>query len=85
MAQHGADAARHHRREPPATDAQDCVADGVDATVEPMQPPACHPPLDPAAIEPDIEQLTPAHHAVLPAGQGGESPIWGCLYTHTVY
>ncbi len=61
------------------------VADGIDAAVEPVQPAARHAPLDRAASESDLVELANAHHTVLSRGEIGESKVWGCLYTHTVY
>jgi hypothetical protein len=41
LAEHGAFAAGLHRREEPAPHGQPRVADGVDAPVDAVQPPAC--------------------------------------------
>ena len=51
---------------------QDRMADGVDAAVDAVQPPALHPPRDPAATEPERAQLRDRHDAVLVDGERGQ-------------
>src|SRR5512132_3328927 len=84
MAQHGALAAREHRRETPPLDPQHSAADGVDAVVEALEPTHVHAPLDRAAAEPEREQLGARHDAPLPRSQLGHPPIRGrapkCIY-----
>jgi hypothetical protein len=83
VAQHAV--AGQRGREPAAVEVHDRVTDRVDAAVEPMQPPCGQPSLDPTAIEPELDQLPPAHDAVLSPGERGKPDVWGRLYTHTVY
>ena len=70
VAQRGAVAARHDGGEPPALARDDRVADGVDAAVEPVKPPARDSPARSASrSKPSARSCVAAHDAILPAGQ----------------
>jgi hypothetical protein len=80
------DAVRCHRgREIPAAPVHEGVADGVDAAVEPVQPPAGHAVPDHRVRQPDLSKVVPAHHTVLATGELGEADIRGRLWVHTTH
>jgi hypothetical protein len=51
------------------------VADSVDATVDPVQPPALHPPGHRVAVESDLVQLADGDNAVLRGSELREAQI----------
>ena len=51
------------------------MANGIDATVNDMEPAAFDPVIDRPAPHPAFAQLPPRHHAVLAPRQGRDQPI----------
>jgi hypothetical protein len=77
MTQHGSHASSKHRRHPssPQTDAPN--ADDVDTSMEFMKVPMLQALDDRNPTEPDLKQLPPRHHPMLPRRQLGDRLVLG--------
>jgi hypothetical protein len=88
MAQRGAGPGGEHGGHAPPIDREHGVPDGVDAAVDPMQPPRGHAMHDRPAPQADGFELPPRHDAVLPRRQARDLAIQRVLdefCTHVVH
>jgi hypothetical protein len=66
VGEHGAGAAREHRRQPVALGARRGVPEGVDALMDPVQPAHAQPVIGGVARHPQPGELAPGDHSPLP-------------------
>src|SRR5205085_8759486 len=66
VAEDGAGAEGEDRRHPPSLAIEGRPADGEHSGVDPMQASRPQPAVDPARPKPDLAELRPRHHPVLP-------------------
>jgi hypothetical protein len=79
MAQHAMSG--QNRRHPPTLGGHHAVADGVDASMQPVQPPRADQPGDVFVREPRMEELR-RYDAVLVTRERGDSEVLGVFRSH---
>jgi hypothetical protein len=75
MAQDCIRSAGEHAGHPPTVRAEHAVPDGIDAPVDPVQPPARHPPVDRRLAQAERDQLSMTDYAVLPPSEIGHRSL----------
>jgi hypothetical protein len=87
VTQHGPVSAGEHYGGPPSPGREPDVADGVDAAMDPVQPPTANPELDSPAPQPRFTQLAPGDDSMLRRCERGDRTVdrrLGALFIHVM-